>query len=321
FSKESTFSFLVKSGFFILKFISYIIFNRCRIQSVYLTTSRTSSGFIRDFFVINSCKLLGIPVVNHLHGADFVSFRNRTLFLKPFIDFTYRNINCSIVLSESMKKQYDLYSGMRLEIVSNFFEEPCVKFEKKSTYGVLDILYLSNIIYSKGIFHLIDAVKQLNENGYKVMLNIAGSPMGDEYMSAQDAATLFYDKTKGVDFIKYHGVALNSEKDKLLINADVFCLPSFYKTEAQPISIIEAMASGCLIITTKHNYLTDLVSNNEGLVIEPESVAEIKNALVFAIENPKVLNEVSNHNKTYAIEKYSSSNYLERLSEIVTGRL
>ncbi|MCF9352935.1 hypothetical protein J8B21_14430, partial [Vibrio parahaemolyticus] len=31
FSKESTFSFLVKSGFFILKFISYIIFNRCLI--------------------------------------------------------------------------------------------------------------------------------------------------------------------------------------------------------------------------------------------------------------------------------------------------
>jgi len=128
---------------------------------VYITTSRIYLGFFRDFTLIFIADLFSFTIINHLHGADFKIFRDKNKILRIFIDFIYEKISVSIVLCEPMKEQYDCYDNMKLVTIPNFYalkNKSCILHKDPSVFRVL---YLSNIMYSMGIFHLIDSVKVL----------------------------------------------------------------------------------------------------------------------------------------------------------------
>ena len=50
----------------------------------------------------------------------------------------------------------------------------------------------------------------------------------------------------------YIGIVNGKAKKNLLEWGNVFVLPTFYKMEGQPISILEAMATKNLVVTTNH---------------------------------------------------------------------
>ncbi len=296
-------------------FFFFLITQR-NIKTLYITTSRTTLGFCRDMLFILTANAFSIKVVNHLHGADFKAFRsNISPKFRKLVDYVYSKINTSIVLLPKMKEQYDMYKKMNVVSISNC-ALPLADLPKNSS-DCLKVLYLSNIMHSKGILFVIEAVDNLAKSGVKIQLSIAGSPMGDEYKSVDEITSAFQNMIKNKNYIGYLGTVTGTEKEQLLIDSDVFVLPSFYKTEAQPISIIEAMLSGSAIVTTKHNYLSDMVSSNNGFVIEPRSTKEIESSLLELINNKTKLEAISNYNKNYAAEHYSLERYVRDISTVI----
>jgi glycosyltransferase involved in cell wall biosynthesis len=302
------------------KFLVYIIRHRRNVKCLYLTTSRSLQGFLRDFLFVICCKVFGIKVVNHLHGADFKSFRNSLpLILRWFVDFVYSNIEMSIVGLPSMVEQYNLYPKMETAVVSNCFipfsiEVPERKF---NSGGELKVLFLSNLMVSKGIFELIDAVDQLVKDGYEISLDIAGAPMADEYCSKREVWSKFVSKINGCPFIRYHGTVSGEAKEKLLFNSDLFALPSYYKTESQPISIIEAIAAGCVIVCSRHNYLSEMVNENNGYLFDKRSSLSISDLLCSLHCDRSTFNDISAYNIQYASKHYTMSNYLLKIDEVL----
>ncbi|MFN9913044.1 MAG: glycosyltransferase family 4 protein, partial [Pirellulaceae bacterium] len=73
--------------------------------------------------------------------------------------------------------------------------------------------------------------------------------------------------------VTYRGVVQGSEKLELLKASQVFILPTNYRKEGQPISIIEAMGSGMAIFTTHHAGIPDLVHDGENGVIASQEDA------------------------------------------------
>ncbi|WP_320153691.1 glycosyltransferase [uncultured Tolumonas sp.] len=287
-------------------------------KTVYITTSRSFLGFVRDFFVINLCRLFSIKVVNHLHGADFLSFRNSiSRFSKILLDYTYSYINTSIVLLESMKEQYSMYPMMQVVCLSNCLVDEYT-LEKKYN-GTLKVIFLSNIMYSKGIVYLINAVDHLRSVGYDVHLNIAGKVLADDYMSHSEISNVFYGLIKDKKYISYHGVVSGEYKKKLLVESDFFILPSFYKMEAQPLSIIEAMSAGCVIITTDHNYLKDFICNKNGCLVAIKSHEEISDAILFFYNNHSLVQSIIDYNLCTSLEKFSRHKFNSELKNIILG--
>ena len=294
----------------------YLLFTKRGIKTLYITTSRTILGFCRDMLFILSAKLFFIKVVNHLHGADFKDFRSdMSPFLRKCIDFVYNKIDTSIVLLPGMKDQYALYKAMNVVSISNC-ALPLSHLPKNNSDG-LNVLYLSNIMYSKGILLLISAVDNIVELGVKVKLSIAGSPMGDEYKNTDEIQSIFNKMIVNKSYIEYFGAVTGREKEQLLIDSDVFVLPSFYKSEAQPISIIEAMFSGSAIITTKHNYLSSMVSSKNGFSVTPHSIEAIESPLLELSTNSLKLKELCDYNKNYALEHYSLDRYVDEVSAVI----
>lgn len=320
-SKSPGFKELLRVNFkVVFSFLLYLILNHRKISAVYLTTCRSRVGFFRDFIIICTSSLFKIKIINHLHGADFKKFRsNLSSFSRNVVDFVYKKIDKSIVLLPKMKEQYDMYPDMKVEVVSNCYQP--FKYESKvKTFHSeeLSLLYLSNIMYSKGILHLIEAVTELQSEGLKVKLHIAGKPFSDEYYSSDTIFKEFKTRINDNSGIVYHGTVIGKQKHNLFSESDVFVLPSFYRTEAQPISIIEAMAYGCAVICTDHNYLSDLVTEKNGLIVDIKSIASLKDAIRQMYNERDELRFFSSYNLSHAKDNFSPERYLSHVVQIIS---
>ena len=315
-NSRSKFLILWGSFFSFFRFLCFLLIQR-NIKTLYLTTSRTTFGFFRDMLFILTAKFFSVKVVNHLHGADFKGFRSSlSPNLRKLVDYVYKKIDTSIVLLPKMEEQYDMYSSMNIVSINNC-ALPIANLPRNDSLGFFKVLYLSNIMYSKGILFVIEAVDNLVKLGVRVQLSIAGLPMGDDYKSVDEIQSIFQEMITNKSHIEYLEAVTGTVKEQLLIDSDVFILPSFYKTEAQPISIIEAMLSGCAVITTKHNYLSDIVNTNSGFAIEPRSAKEIESSLLELITNETKLKDMANYNKSYAEEHYSLDKYVRQISAVL----
>ena len=300
-----------------LRVIQVFILNS--IDTIYITTSRSYFGFFREALLLLLAKLFKIRVVNHLHGSDFKSFFNSNKLLKILLTPLYNHISKSIVLLDRMKDQYEQFPNMNIEVVSNcydpFYENEVIDFNAKS-----GILYLSNIMFSKGIIDFLDSLNIVLANCNSDVF-IAGKILGDYLKTEKDIEDMFFKKLKKLNKlfnnrVKYLGVVEGFEKMKLLKKTSIFCLPTFYKTEAFPLSIIEAMVLGNAIITTNHNYLPSIISDENGAIVPISNIEKLSQSMISLLDNPSLLS-IQKNNVDFARKNYSYSKFKENIKRIL----
>ena len=98
-----------------------------------------------------------------------------------------------------------------------------------------------------------------------------------------------------------------------MLNSDILILPSY--VEGSPRVIFEAMACGCVIITTNNS--GSIVKNNiNGKIIIPGKPKQIANALKYYIKNKNIVKNIANRNKKLIINKFNQKAYGKKLIEI-----
>ena len=83
--------------------------------------------------------------------------------------------------------------------------------------------------------------------------------------------------------VHYFGFVSGDQKNQLLREADLFCFPTYFQNENQPVNLIEAMAFGLPILTTRWRSLPELFpADYPGLVNirSPEQIADVLLALI-----------------------------------------
>ena len=178
-------------------------------------------------------------------------------------------------------------------LTSNFYNDS-YRVNNNQTFN---ILYLSNLIISKGYLDIIKALKVLNREKIKYNCVFAGnifkSP-DDPYDTKLSILRKNFEKIiSKMDNATYIGPVFDKEKIKLLKKSDIFLLPTYYVNEGQPISIIEAMAYGNAIISTPYRSIVDIFKHKkEGLLIEPKKPELIAEALIYLYNNKKILEKM-----------------------------
>ncbi|MFK1756822.1 glycosyltransferase family 4 protein [Bacteroides fragilis] len=140
---------------------------------------------------------------------------------------------------------------------------------------------MGNLEPTKGLFELIQAVLKID---YDIKLFIVGP-----------GASNVIDKIKilaGVDLghkIILMGGMANEDVINFMKTIDILVLPTYYKAEAFPISILEAMSLGKIVISTERAAIKDMLTgkngNNCGLFVKEKSVDDIVDKIKYCIEN------------------------------------
>lgn len=135
----------------------------------------------------------------------------------------------------------------------------------------MKIISVGRLVEVKGFHILIDALA-----GLDISLDLVGDgPERDRLKRLADE--------KGVD-LRLHGTLLGEEKWNLMRAADLFVLPSIVlkdgRSDAAPVSLLEAMAIGLPTIATR-SASSELLAGFGGLkIVEPENPHDLKRVIL-----------------------------------------
>lgn len=297
-----------------------LIFNK-HVDIIYFTSSRSKFGAIKDLPLLLIGGLLKKPIINHLHGADFKKFYlSLGSFYKSIVYRAYKNIRSSIVLTHSMQDQYDVFTNMDLFVVNNFYPKVFDSTDIKKICSK-KVIYFSNLMMSKGILEFINAAIFVSKHKPEIEFLIVGEYMSDHIANKNVIERLvkkLLNENADVN-IKYLGRLDPSKKQSLLLHTGIFVLPTFYPTEGVPLTILEAMRCGNVIITTDHNYLSEVIDNRNGALVEPLNTEELALKILDFLSQEDRLIKVQEFNMKYAIETFSEEVYLERINSIINS--
>jgi len=271
----------------------WISLRKTKPNTIYVTKGSTTVGFIRDLLTLFISKLLSqeSKFVIHLKGGNYDSFYDKqNSFLQLLIRFFLNKSDTIIVLGDSLVKMYDFCPKVKNKIIvvenalTTPIEENSRIYFNPSTKKV-ELLFLSNLIYTKGYMDLLKAAEILiDKKVFNFHLTFAGAfiaspddPFGYNITAFEEEFLKKIKSNKLKEYMTYRGVVVGEEKEVLLKESDIFILPTAYHVEGQPVSIIEAMAYGCAIVSTKYRSIPDIILENEnGFYIEygkPLSIA------------------------------------------------
>ena len=233
--------------------------------------------------------------------------------------FLLRNVGAVIVLGESQRDIFkDVVVAEKIKCVPNFaadflFISQRALDKKFDSNRNVQFLFLSNLLSGKGYQELLDAYLGLDEcTRAHTTLHFAGA------FGSAESERRFLAQIKGHINITYHGVVLGDVKRQLFHEAQVFCLPTYYAFEGQPISILEAYASGCAVITTNHSGICDIFRHEvNGYEVKVRSANAVEGALRRALRNPAELHEIGLRNRRIAETEYRERKYSDSVWEII----
>lgn len=292
----------------------------------YFTISQTKGGNLRDLIIFSLLRMRHKRCLIHLHGGYY-----RQLVDKDLPDWqrkanykAIRHLEGAIVLGESLKP---IFQGMiddgKIFVVPNCVDDEYLmseeEFEKKiasiNERPIKHVLYLSNFIRSKGYPEVLEMARLEKERcdrgeQRKFHFDFAGK------FFEESEERFFFDYIKDHqlnDYITYHGIVGGDEKRALLKKSDIFVLLTRYPNEGQPISILEAMGNGMVIVTTDHAGIPDIVKDGvNGIVINRNNNA----AEVLRRINNIDIRKIEKNNRNAVSEKYTECNYLSNLKSV-----
>ncbi|MFG6468714.1 glycosyltransferase family 4 protein [Roseateles sp. BYS87W] len=291
-----------------------------RADVIYFTIAESVAGNLKDMAIYLACLPHLSRMVIHLHGGAGmrVLMHDRPL-LSRINQWFLRKLGGIILLGE---RHLDIFQALppprRIHLIPNFAQDafflPPADIDRKfAQVAPLRLLYLSNLIPGKGYLELLAAFELLSdEERRQLRIDFAGA-----FENPEDEAS-FKARIAPHAGLQYHGVVGGAAKADLLAKAHVFCLPTYYPYEGQPISILEAFASGCAVITTDHSGIFDVFEPGAcGLAVEKQSPAAVAQALRTCLTDPSRLRAQGQHNRALADERFRVATYNFSLASLL----
>lgn len=294
---EKTRSRVIDYAFFVVKMLTLCIFNKFSL--CYIQASQSKRGFYRDYIFILICRYFRIRVVTHQYGANYYQLlEDLSIKEKKHLVAMLDYVSKIIVEGICMKEQFSFYNNYdkKVVVIPNCLPiegKHCMIPKKYDESKPFVLLYLSNMIYTKGYFDVLKAVDMLvNRERMNVRCIFSGRFM----RSSDDSRIKENSQESFEEYIKVHNLGnrilyfkglYGDDKDYYFNLANAFILPTYYINEGQPISIIEAMAYGCVPIVTNYRHIPMMVDNKNGCFVQPKSPESICSTIKFLMNNPK----------------------------------
>lgn len=246
-------------------------------QLVYVTPNACGGAFYKDFVVVEMLKRLGCKVVVHYHNKGVATCQDRrldnALYRRFFKDI--KVILLSECLYEDVKnyvKKEDVFvcgNGIPSAAIESFVSAPIDAASPEDK--IPHILFLSNLLISKGVVVLLDSLKVLKEKGCRFVCDFVGGETV-EMDAAMFQAEVAKRELEGM--VVYHGRKYGNDKEAFLNAADMFVFPTFYHNECFPLVLLEAMQHHLPCVSTTEGGIPGIIDDGKTGFLVPKHDAE-----------------------------------------------
>jgi glycosyltransferase involved in cell wall biosynthesis len=196
-----------------------------------------------------------------------------------------------VAISEQLVKRAELVAKDKvpvhlipITVNLNYFKRNGYHADKSN----LKIFYGGSYAVKDGLKYLVSAFDEVSKRDKGVELILTGSA---PIKSDLDDIRTQIDGLQEKDRIKFMGFLSTKDYYNLLNNCDIFCMTrinSIYANAGFPFKLGEFLAAGKAVIATKVGDVPNYLFNDvNALVINPDSVEELTEAIMSIVKNPE----------------------------------
>lgn len=276
----------------------------------------TCSGFTYylDGALLCLAKLRRVPVVLHIHGAQFDQFLDGMSRAElELARWLARRANRVVALSDAWR---DILAKRlpraRLTVIENGVPVPN-DIRARASGDQAKVLFLGNLSRRKGVWELVEAMHSVDDC---VRVVLAGGEEDAGIGAKVNHAIQDEGLTAKIEWI---GPVHGRRKDELLQECDIFVLPSH--AEGLPISLLEAMCAGLPIVVTPVGAIPSVVEDGKhGLIIQPGDSQALAAALNELSRNRELRQRLGDGARSRCAQRYgverAAQNYLRLYGEL-----
>lgn len=285
-----------------------------RPQLVYITPNAKGGAFYKDFIVVELLKMMGCRVVAHYHNKGVSTRQDRWLDNLLYRKF-FKDIKV-ILLGRSLYKDVEKYVKWEdVFICPNGIPVTSTLLPEKKENPIPRLLFLSNLLESKGVFVLLDALRILKDEGYSFICDFVGGE------TAEIDAKRFRQEVekRGLNkFALYEGKKYGKEKDEAYQQADIFVFPTYYHNECFPLVLLEAMQHSLPCISTNEGAISDIVDDGvTGYVVEAHNAGRLAAKIEELINDKQKRMDMGMNGYRKFQEQYTLDMFEKRMSEVL----
>ena len=179
----------------------------------------------------------------------------------------------------------------------------------------VNLLFLSNLIPSKGVYVLLDACRILKDKGLDFQCNFVGGETKEIDRARFEAEV----QRRGLEgMVRYEGPKYGEEKEEYWRSSDVFVQPTF--EDCFPLTIVEAMQHGLPVVSTTEGAVPDMVADGvNGFVCERKDVSGLAGVLERLITDASLRMRMGEVGRKRYEEEFTLERFEERFASILTA--
>lgn len=312
----------------------------------YVPAPGKRAALYRDWVVMLMCRPFFREIIHHWHAAGLGDWllREGTWFERWLTHRLLGRPALGIALAVPSMRDALWFRSREVEIVPDGVRDPCPDFTsavlpiraarlraRQALLGaaqpgpgaaagddaaVFEVLFLAHCSRDKGLFDALDAIALANarlretQSPLRCRLTVAGAFPRD----GEEAE--FHRRIAEPDLrdaVKYAGFVDGEQKAALLCASDCLCFPTYYHAETFGLVVVEAMAAGLSIVTTRWRALPDLLPAGYPGLVPVRDPAAVAGALLAAFTwDATALREVF-------VANFTEEAHLTSLAEVLKG--
>ena len=281
----------------------------------YLAITCYGIGFLKDAPFVLLCKLFRRRVMIHQHNKGMSSCVSKNPY-KWLLPLVYRNTKVILLswylypdIEQVVKKEQIIICPNGISDSSD--NESQIERNNETPH----LLFLSNLIPSKGVYTLLDACKVLKEKGYNLVCDYVG---GESKEITKDVFARAVEERGLTGIAIYHGPKYGNDKKAFFTGSDIFVFPTFYHNECFPLVILEAMQNKLPVISTDEGGIPDIIENGiNGFVCKRNDANSTADAIEQLLNNKDKAIQMGQNGYRLFKEKFTLEQFNRSIIQIV----
>lgn len=300
----------------LLRYISHVV-KEIRPELVYITPNAGGKAFFKDFIVVQMLKSMGCKIIAHYHNKGVSAYQSKWIY-----NFLYKRFFSNlkvILLAENLYKDIAKYVKREdVYICPNGIPSSCKEeMEARRNNVIPHLLFLSNLLISKGVIVLLDALKILKEKEYTFVCQFIGGE------TAEINAVQFFEevnKRELSDLVTYVGLKVREEKEAFFRQADIFVFPTYYETFG--LVNLEAMEYKLPVISTNEGGIPDIVKDGEnGLICEKQNPVSLADCIAKLLDDEELRVKMGSAGHEKFCREFTLDKFENRMRDILNQNL
>ena len=281
-----------------------------RFDLAHVNPSLDFKSFVRDGLFISQLNKHKVPFMITFHGwektfAEKIAKNYLKTFKRTYLKAQLINVLSKEFVSIILSWGYTNPVFVQTTCVKDeLIEKISIERKKVDKGSKIHLLYISRIVKEKGVLETIKAYELLTKN-HDIELNIAGDGPFLEHAKK-------YVSDNNVPNVNFLGYINGKQKEELFQKSQIMCFPSYYP-EGLPVSILEGISTGCLLVCSNIGGIKDIFIDNKMGSISSCDVSDITEKIDKWLSKPEEINSVIENNHKHGIEYFMAKNISQNI--------